>query len=205
MNPTRLTALLFVLSFGAAPLTAVDARAQSGGTIDACVHVGSSTLRIINAPAGCRANEVLVTWNVAGPQGPQGDPGPQGPAGLTEVYAPPLLPGTNQVLCNQAQCETTLATLSVPAGKYVIWAKAVISHWTTGNTAPTSFCYIAAGPLIVDAFGATTTPQVTVVPGSLQAAATLVVPGQIRLYCANNFGETAAQNWKLMAIKVGEV
>src|SRR6267143_813404 len=38
-------------------------------------------VRLLLPGKACRANEVLLVWNLRGPQGPKGDTGPQGPTG----------------------------------------------------------------------------------------------------------------------------
>ncbi len=53
----------------------------SDGMINACVEPSSGDIRIVSDPSHCRKNEVLLSWNITGPQGLQGEPGIQGPAG----------------------------------------------------------------------------------------------------------------------------
>jgi hypothetical protein len=55
--------------------------------IHACV-ARDGVVRIVPPTSGCKSQETLLHWNIAGPkgdpgdQGPQGDPGPQGVPGL---------------------------------------------------------------------------------------------------------------------------
>lgn len=71
-----LVSLLFLF-----PLAAL----ASDPAITACVNPGNGNLRLVDASVDCRANEVRVQWNVAGPAGP---PGPAGPAGATGPQGP---------------------------------------------------------------------------------------------------------------------
>jgi formylglycine-generating enzyme required for sulfatase activity len=59
--------------------------AQTDGVINACVNASDGTLRIVAEPV-CKNKEVLLSWNIMGPQGeqgPQGATGPQGDVGPT--------------------------------------------------------------------------------------------------------------------------
>lgn len=49
--------------------------------ITACYQKNAGNLRIVEDPTLCKAPEIAVTWNLAGPAGPPGPAGPQGPAG----------------------------------------------------------------------------------------------------------------------------
>jgi len=66
-------------------------------TIYSCVTKNSGAVRIVSATTTCTSKELLVTWNILGPQGPQGPigltgspgpQGPQGPMGLTGALGP---------------------------------------------------------------------------------------------------------------------
>jgi len=62
----------------------------SGGVISACYNTGpnpSGLLRVIDAEAGakCGRNEILLTFNQAGPQGPKGDKGDPGTNGTNGI------------------------------------------------------------------------------------------------------------------------
>jgi type VI secretion system secreted protein Hcp len=53
--------------------------AAQTGVVNGCVST-TGALRVVSDGA-CRANEVAISWNVAGPAGPAGPEGPAGPAG----------------------------------------------------------------------------------------------------------------------------
>jgi hypothetical protein len=80
--------------------TTQTAHAQTPGPILACVTVDhdrhdrggdahrGGQIRIIDVNGHCGRNEVLLVWNVSGPQGPAGPPGPQGHPGPQGVPGP---------------------------------------------------------------------------------------------------------------------
>jgi hypothetical protein len=85
----------------------------------------------------CVGGEVIVHWDIVGPDGavgPQGATGPQGPIGLTgEAGAPGVTDvyqniggfslGLPALSGHPACCYTTLASLVLPAGSYVLTGK----------------------------------------------------------------------------------
>jgi hypothetical protein len=167
--------------------------------------VGPIGLQGAQGPAGPKGDTGDVgPVGPTGPQGAQGPEGPQGPAGPSDVYASPQTIGTNEVLCDQT-CQTVLETLTLPAGNYVISAKLVFNHWSSGASTPQSFCYLWRGTDTFDAVSAMTSQQATSVPAALQAVMTLSATTAVTLTCANNNGQTSAQNWKLTALKVATV
>jgi hypothetical protein len=96
-----------------------------------------------------------------------------------------------------------LATLTLPAGAYVLSAKLTISHWTSGVDTPTSYCYLRNGGQLLDASATDTNQTMVNVSSALEAAVTLGVSSALTLTCNNNNGKTAAQNWRFGAIRVG--
>jgi hypothetical protein len=113
---------------------------------------------------------------------------------------------TNQPLCDQAVCGpqplTLVASMQVPAGSYTIAAKLVINRWNS-TTVAQSYCYLYAGITLIDAIGASTSPEIEFVPASLQGARTFSAAETLSIKCADSNGLTAAQNWQLMATKIG--
>jgi len=90
MKPIRIAAVpRTLLTAGLAAAVAVGAvtfvQAQSSPPIQvlrACVDKnGGMTLVQGTAPAPCKQNATLVSWNVQGPKGDKGDPGPKGDPG----------------------------------------------------------------------------------------------------------------------------
>ena len=72
----------FVVALALAPITA-DAQ-----QIFACVNNSSGTIHIVAQNVPCQNNEMLLVWNVVGPQGPPGVAGPAGPAGAPGATGP---------------------------------------------------------------------------------------------------------------------
>ena len=73
----------FVVALTLAPISA-DAQQQ----IFACVNNSSGTIHIVAQNVPCQNNEMLLVWNVVGPQGPPGVAGPAGPAGAPGATGP---------------------------------------------------------------------------------------------------------------------
>jgi hypothetical protein len=71
----RLVGAAFVVALALVPGSA---EAQQ---IFACVNNSSGTIHVVAPNVACQSNEVLLNWNVAGPQGPAGPIGSVGPAG----------------------------------------------------------------------------------------------------------------------------
>ena len=127
-------------------------------------------------------------------------------ASVGDVYVLNSGVATNQPLCDQAPCGpqplTLVASMLVPAGSYTIAAKLVINRWNS-TTVAQSYCYLYAGVTLIDAIGASTSPEIEFVPASLQGARTFAAPETLSIKCADSNGFTAAQNWQLMATKIG--
>lgn len=92
------------------------------GVIHGCYDNANGTLRVIDTDGSglCRGGETALDWNQQGQPGLTGHTGPPGPAGVALTYGksaqgPVALPSPGQV--------KTIATLSVPAGSYAIFAK----------------------------------------------------------------------------------
>lgn len=61
--------------------------AQTPSVINACVKNDDGNMRFV-ANGACKANETLLTWSQAGPQGPAGQQGPAGERGPAGPEAP---------------------------------------------------------------------------------------------------------------------
>ena len=100
------------VSYGAIP--------SATGVITACKS-NAGALKVIDKEAGelCPGPGQYLEWNQQGPTGPEGPQGPAGPAGpsdgYVEVVEQSIIPGTGLA--------KTVAKLSLPAGKYVLFAK----------------------------------------------------------------------------------
>ena len=113
------------------------------GVIHGCYAKSGGGLRVIDASVtNCGKNETALDWNVQGPKGDKGDQGVkgdkgdqgiqgiqgvqgnqgiqgnQGPSGVSHVYQA----GGGSVSLN-ANTPTTILSLSLPAGKFVLFGK----------------------------------------------------------------------------------
>jgi hypothetical protein len=119
---------------GAAGLVAgaVPALALSGSgpvVFHACVTNKTGTIRIVSASTRCAAGQHKISWNQTGPRGPRGLTGPKGPPG-------PVAGFEKQVVVNvllNSSSETTVASLNLPAGKFIISAASLAGF---SGTAP---------------------------------------------------------------------
>jgi hypothetical protein len=109
---------------------------DTSSVIHGCFKTNKGDLRVIDPSAGgsCLSSETPLNWNQTGPkgttgmtgaqgpvgsQGPQGQQGPQGPSGSSHGYST----YTNTIFVNGgAVFPTTVASLTVSAGNYVVWA-----------------------------------------------------------------------------------
>lgn len=75
----RLVALLSITLFtlGISAIPAMSAE----NVIRGCYKRQNGQLRIIMNGDRCLGSEMMISWNIEGPQGPQGETGPQGPVG----------------------------------------------------------------------------------------------------------------------------
>lgn len=110
------------------------------GVIYGCFNKSGGSLRVIdNAVTTCSSNETQLMWNVTGPMGPAGPAGPVGPAGPSGAPGPagatgatgPVGPAgpshayftgviNESVRLPAFGSTVSVATLSVPAGAYIV-------------------------------------------------------------------------------------
>lgn len=136
------------------------------GSVDACYSTVTGQLRIIDTAKTpkCLILENPLSWQQGGPQGPQGAvgpkgdtgpqgpqgdqgdqgaPGPQGAKGDTGPAGPASFTDVQQIVVDLANVpngdDTTIATLPLPEGHYVITADATVhnqsndvNNWTCG-------------------------------------------------------------------------
>jgi hypothetical protein len=154
-------------------------------------------LRIVDAESSeeCLAGEAPLTWNRTGPAGPSGPPGP------SDAYA---VPGTTLAVPDNP---TSLVELELPAGSFVIQAKATMSNGSFSdvaiaqcqiagdNDADTSFAFL--GPR-----GSASNEETI----ALLLADTFAEPRRVTLRCAQNgtaYGALVAKDIHLVAVRVG--
>jgi hypothetical protein len=177
--------------------------------IHGCYGNSNGQLRVIdNAQGGCKNNETALSWNNQGPQGLQGpqggkgdkgDPGTPGASGVSHAYE--FTPAAVEIPNDSAFHD--VASLALPAGKYVVLAKTVASVLpTTGflqcllaSPASPEFVDVSALELVNAAVG-TVSVQGTVSSSS----ATNVV-----FRCATDAPGLVGQNTHITAIAVDQL
>ena len=134
--------LLLAVAGGVAYATIPD----SGKVFHACMLNNVGTVRLIDQslPSGspmshCTSFETAVAWNQTGQQGPpglQGPAGPEGPTGPSDAY---VVQPTGADCCPVlTKDRTEVARLTLPAGSYVLTAKASIQNTRYDPDAPVS-------------------------------------------------------------------
>jgi len=129
------------VALGSGAFAAVQAGPSQTGVIRACYEKKGGELRLLRGRAKCSKQERRLSFSKRGPRGAQGvkgDPGAQGPVGPTNAYS--TRPNTAVPLELTA---TTVTTLALPPGTYVIWAKL----WVDGPSGISGAdCTLTAGP-----------------------------------------------------------
>lgn len=178
------------------------ALASGGGTITACVHHGTGALYVKHK---CEKSDKKLTWNQVGPQGSTGAGGPMGPAGPISPSSGFTSYNASQVAINNSG-NTTVDSVVVPAGTYIVTAKTVGAISPPGAIDKTLCVLVDPSGTTVD----TTQSNVDSATIALNAM-TLVGPvtttgGTITLRCQSVAGNnTHMDNSHIAAIKLGVV
>ena len=179
----------------------------SGQTITGCADKVSGQLRRIIPPAVCKSSEMAVNWSVQGPQGIQGIQGIQGETGATGATGPAGATGTSQayiarqgdvILTNSYQ---VILSKNVPAGSYIINAKAQGFNFNFGVTEAFT-CQLSTGDYSAATLSGELFGQTSVV---LQDAATFNAPATITFSCIGTSNQIQTTNSILTAIKVDSI
>ncbi len=134
----------------------------------------------------------------AGPQGPKGDagaPGPAGPAGSGAAF----FAGVGAHLITDPS-DRIVVTKSLPAGSYVLDAKAVIRTSVADNTP----CTLQQGATELDRVNADLGAGINL-PVALAATITLPAAADVSLLCFEGAGNVTVTNAKLIATQVGSI
>lgn len=126
---------------GTAAGAAIAAGPVSSGVVSACYKTvaasnGSHTVVLEDTGHTCPSGYTHATWNQkgqTGPQGPVGPAGPQGPQGPQGLVGPqgPRGPSagftasTDDVVLTNGTADTSVVSLTLPAGSYIVQAKLV--------------------------------------------------------------------------------
>ena len=111
--------------------------------ITACANTRSGSVRLVKNGARCHHGEQRITWNQKGLRGNTGAPGPTGKTGATGPSGATGATGLNGASAGlndfndgpvvlSTSGEQTIATMAnVPAGNYILTAKAEVSNGAT--------------------------------------------------------------------------
>ena len=162
-------------------------------TIKACANKTTGALH--TQVRKCTSAERALTWNA---QGPQGLPGASGVSKVFAAYHdasvdPVNLPADTPLKISAGRYR--IVTLNLPAGKYAITAKVVISD--PHNEGGGSLCQLETGSDFDTAI-ALPTPPPTQNTLPLQVVHTFVTAGAVSLNC--QLGQHAASTAKITAI-----
>jgi len=185
------------------------------------VYLFGPEQRVSAGPAGPQGPQ-----GPAGPQGPQGPQGPAGPTGPTGATGPAGVGNAYQVrggynggvtfsgtVSGNPQ-HATLATLSLPAGTYLLSGKVSVSTWGSSNAGGSVDCELWVGTTaildIVQFSGAPSSSTVGTI--SLLGAYSLATGNSLLLTCdAGGYGlstgtyQDSFNNWQLIATQVSNL
>jgi len=199
--PLVISVLALVAALGGVAYSAIP---DPMGVIHGCYTNSGRTLRVIDSTESCLGSETALNWSQQGPAGAtgaQGPAGPQGPPGQPPAFTKSVVKAT--VPDNVGFVE--VARLNVPAGRYVVIAKAVAlvsGSKTLGVTAAGCLLKVGAaglnGQLAAEqasdlssanlvtgnGVGTATATLVTTVANEFAPRGTLAKPGAISLRCS---------------------
>lgn len=144
MNRKSIAALVGAGTLLASAGVAVAAIPDSDGVIHACHSKNSGALRVSDTGT-CKSTEIGLSWNNVGPAGAVGAEGPKGDQG------DPGTPGVSTALkagkretTNVANTDVHIVSLTVPAGSYVLQAKASVQQ-VYGSGFTYGLCEVRSG------------------------------------------------------------
>lgn len=193
-------------ALAALSLAALAAAPQAGAaTIFACVNRHSGVARVYTHLPRCRRHETRIAWNTQGPAGKTGPTGKTGPAGKTGPTGKNGTNGLNGAVAGYSISQSTpteftgkkeapILTKTVPAGSYIVSAKAVVSATAAAAVRAAVVCELLDGGsgAVVDTSG-WDTGLVEEVPGkyigeatlSMNAAVTVKATTVLSLVCSD--------------------
>jgi hypothetical protein len=108
----------------------------------------------------------------------------------------PLSATAGAVVLATATPPTTVISLTVPAGDYVVFAKTQLTHSGAGDSVE---CLLKAGALTIDQVAMKTLPALAAIPVSMQAV-TSTAPTQLSVQCDVSVANGSADFSSLIAI-----
>jgi hypothetical protein len=209
-----LVALAAILALALAVGVATGSIPSGDGTIHGCYKAPpDGNLRVIDADQGqvCKNNETALNWNQRGPAGPPGPQGPPGPPGAKGDRGPTGATGPAGVGGKVFETfkdlsgvpdgnETTVASLALPTGTYVVFAKGSVRNF---DNSANWLCRLKRTLGVFDytrtETHSVTAPETAVV--TLEAIVTLSFPTTVDMTCESGVPESFVENIKLVAIE----
>jgi hypothetical protein len=169
----------------AAAVPAIAAATTPTVTYFACVTNSTGAIRIVAKTTACGTGKHKISWNNAGPPGVRGEPGPAGAvAGFID---------TNDPLEPLGSFVTKVATLPLPAGKYMVIARADAN---LGGSSDTVDCdLVDSDNKFLDSTSTSLSPGqnfTATEPLTLIGAAQLTVKGNVQVQCVDDSGNTGS-------------
>jgi hypothetical protein len=184
----QITVAAAAVALIAAAVPAIAAATTPAITYFACVTKSTGAIRIVGKAASCGTGKHKISWNNAGPQGRRGKRGPTGAvAGFIDVSE-----ATQQL----GGILGTVATLPLPAGRYLITAKADASIGTTDSSGDAVICNLTdSDGHFLDSTSASLNPgqNFTATESlTLLGATSLPAKGNVQLRCEDDTGNAGS-------------
>jgi len=188
-------------------------------TYYACVVHKTGAMKVVAKLTKCASGQYKISWNKLGPQGqpgtpgspgtpgPPGPPGPPGAPGQPGTPGAPGAPGapgpagvvngfaTDQGTTPLSTSATTVASLSLPAGKYILNASATLE--VLQGVGDEVQCHLADSSSAI----ASVQDQVTGL-SSLSLTGASSVGGTVSMKCSDSAGGAVIDSANLTAIPV---
>ena len=152
---------------------------------------GAAGVNGANGPNG--ANGINGTKGLDGTNGTDGTDGTDGVDGTIT----PLSASAGVVALPTSTLPTTIITLPVTAGNYVVLAKTEMSQTGAGDTVE---CMLKSGPTTVDQVAMKTLPALAAVPGSMQAVVKVTSPTTLSVECKVSVANGSTNFTSIIAI-----
>jgi hypothetical protein len=182
------------------------------GKITACYSTKSGVLQVVDAAKKkkCGKGKKKVAWSQKGPQGLRGEKGAQGLRGQKGAQGPSdiYVAGATGVALDTTGGRTEVASITVPAGSYLLGATLWLAKGASGTsqvtcqlesnaTFPRTYYGASRAPLLTDASDRANL--------SLTGADTFTADQVVKLFCGADNTATGADDVRLWAIKTGNL
>jgi hypothetical protein len=198
-----------------AAIPAMAAAGTTTVTYYACVTNKTGALKIVSKSTVCARGTHKISWNNTGPHGPKGATGSQGATGRQGPGGPPgVVSGyasanTNEVtVSDSALSPTSVGTLSLPAGNFLVMAKTTVLAAYALATNDDVVCSLVDGggndldfsaSQLEPANGSSFDYQTIPLEGSTS------VGGTINVYCYDDLSDAAASYTSIIAEPVASL